>query len=841
MTNKIRKEQIDNGENILFKNQGSVNVGADNIETTGDVIARSTIVDDEAYDSSWDGSLEVPTKNAVYDKLETILVSGDVASVNGATGIVVLDTDDISEGATNKYFSDELAQDAVGAMVNSTLVYTDATPALGRAAITGDVTISAGSNTSAIASNVIVNADISASAAIDASKIANGTISSTEFQYLNGVTSAIQTQLDAKVADTGDETVAGVKTFSSIPVLPASDPTTANQAVRKGYVDVIAASVDPSLYKNSCEVATTANISLSGEQTIDTFATSATRVLVWKQTAPAENGIYISNSGAWTRASDYNTAGEVLQGTSAFVVDGSANKNRLFVMNAASITTIGTDPITFTPLSGAAEYIAGDGIDITANTISVVGGADLVTHTGTLVDNAIPMFNGTAGVVDSTNFLVGTNGNGNPIIYIGDNTLVLADNESGIKSNGVSITVSSETTGEAKTVSQYVDIYDGGTYSYNKSVSSSQEGVDPEDYIGSSLEILALPDFEYIRSFGKDGDGSFSSEKVSGAVHKFSAGTNVTLYGVNLSTDNLTADRNIEYPDKSGTISVNPEVDIQVFTSDGTWTKPAGAKSVHVQLIGAGGGGGSGRKGAVGTARAGGRGGGGGGWGEITFPASIIGSTVSVSVGVGGTGGSSVTVNTTNGNAGTSGGRTSFGGLFGVAGGSGGGGGQSGSTGGGGAGANGFPAIAQYFSGTAGANEVTAGGAGASSLGSFLAPTGGASGGGINTSNTAFAGAKAGSVGSTSSSGYSTVISGGTAGAINGNAGNGGNAPTNSAIGGSGGGGGGASVSTNAGNGGNGGSYGAGGGGGGASTNSVGNSGAGGNGADGIAIITTYF
>jgi hypothetical protein len=39
------------------------------------------------------------------------------------------------------------------------------------------------------------------------------------------------------VHDTGDETVAGVKTFSSIPVLPASDPTLANQAVRKSYVD----------------------------------------------------------------------------------------------------------------------------------------------------------------------------------------------------------------------------------------------------------------------------------------------------------------------------------------------------------------------------------------------------------------------------------------------------------------------------------------------------------------------------------------------------------------------------------------------------------------------------
>ena len=44
----------------------------------------------------------------------------------------------------------------------------------------------------------IVNADIKAAAAIDATKIANGNVSNTEFQYLDGVTSAIQTQLNTK-------------------------------------------------------------------------------------------------------------------------------------------------------------------------------------------------------------------------------------------------------------------------------------------------------------------------------------------------------------------------------------------------------------------------------------------------------------------------------------------------------------------------------------------------------------------------------------------------------------------------------------------------------------------
>jgi hypothetical protein len=39
------------------------------------------------------------------------------------------------------------------------------------------------------------------------------------------------------VNKTGDQTIAGIKTFSSIPVLPASDPTADNEAVRKAYVD----------------------------------------------------------------------------------------------------------------------------------------------------------------------------------------------------------------------------------------------------------------------------------------------------------------------------------------------------------------------------------------------------------------------------------------------------------------------------------------------------------------------------------------------------------------------------------------------------------------------------
>ena len=65
----------------------------------------------------------------------------------------------------------------------------------------GDITISSGGAV-AIATGVIVNADGHGSAGIAATKIHDGTISNTEFGYLDGVTSGIQSQLDGISAGT---------------------------------------------------------------------------------------------------------------------------------------------------------------------------------------------------------------------------------------------------------------------------------------------------------------------------------------------------------------------------------------------------------------------------------------------------------------------------------------------------------------------------------------------------------------------------------------------------------------------------------------------------------------
>ncbi|MDT3427688.1 hypothetical protein J2Z22_003251 [Paenibacillus forsythiae] len=62
---------------------------------------------------------------------------------------------------------------------------------------TGDV-ISTGDGVTAIAPGVIVDADVNSAAAIAATKIGTGTVNNTEFGYLDGVTSSIQTQLNTK-------------------------------------------------------------------------------------------------------------------------------------------------------------------------------------------------------------------------------------------------------------------------------------------------------------------------------------------------------------------------------------------------------------------------------------------------------------------------------------------------------------------------------------------------------------------------------------------------------------------------------------------------------------------
>lgn len=100
--------------------------------------------------------------------------------------------------------------------------------------------------------------------------------------------------------------------------------------------------------KTPCRLATTANITLSGIQTIDgVLGISGDRVLVKNQTTPAENGIYIMSGGSWVRAADADEWSEVVAQLVA-VTEGSTNADILFLCTVDDGGTIGTTAITYT-------------------------------------------------------------------------------------------------------------------------------------------------------------------------------------------------------------------------------------------------------------------------------------------------------------------------------------------------------------------------------------------------------------------------------------------------------------------------------------------------------------
>jgi uncharacterized cupin superfamily protein len=101
--------------------------------------------------------------------------------------------------------------------------------------------------------------------------------------------------------------------------------------------------------KAPCRAATTANITLSGEQTIDGVAVVASdRVLVWNQTNTVDNGIWVCGTGTWTRDLDFDGQLDIVKGTRLFVTDGSNYGVTDFYVSTTGI--IGTDPIGFSAI-----------------------------------------------------------------------------------------------------------------------------------------------------------------------------------------------------------------------------------------------------------------------------------------------------------------------------------------------------------------------------------------------------------------------------------------------------------------------------------------------------------
>lgn len=174
----------------------------------------------------------------------------------------------------------------------------------------------------------------------------------------------------------------------------------------KEYVDNLSQGLD---VKDSVLVATTANITLSGTQTIDGVALVAgKRVLVKDQTAKSENGIYTVASGSWTRSSDMNSWGEV-PGSFCFVEEGTLYADTGWVCTSDITGILGTNDINWSQFAGVGTYTAdGEGLELTGNqfgleldgnSLSKSGSGLKVNPTGDVVSGSL-----SSGVINATGY-----------------------------------------------------------------------------------------------------------------------------------------------------------------------------------------------------------------------------------------------------------------------------------------------------------------------------------------------------------------------------------------------------------------------------------------------------
>lgn len=109
-------------------------------------------------------------------------------------------------------------------------------------------------------------------------------------------------------------------------------------------------------------VATTANIALSGLQTIDGVSvTSGRRVLVKNQTTPAQNGVYITSAGVWARATDLDQNTDVVPGTMVAVTAGATQAETLWTVSSGQegdAITIGSTALSFSNVTALMAPLA---------------------------------------------------------------------------------------------------------------------------------------------------------------------------------------------------------------------------------------------------------------------------------------------------------------------------------------------------------------------------------------------------------------------------------------------------------------------------------------------------
>lgn len=162
---------------------------------------------------------------------------------------------------------------------------------------------------------------------------------------LTGIT---ESQVANLTTDLAAKAPTASPTFTGTVTVPT--PTNATDAANKGYVDN---AVQGLSWKQAVRVATTANITLSGTQTIDGVSVVAgDRVLVKDQSTGSANGIYVVAAGAWSRATDADSSAEI-DSMTVYVEAGTAGQDTVWTL-ITNDPTLGSTALVYAQVNGGA-------------------------------------------------------------------------------------------------------------------------------------------------------------------------------------------------------------------------------------------------------------------------------------------------------------------------------------------------------------------------------------------------------------------------------------------------------------------------------------------------------